>query len=97
MKEAGFDDERNVGLHRQSGVKVNTEALGGLGEMHSSISQLKICRSDGSSLLFCTDDKSFSLPTVELQPVFSHPFLMSKKQMGIESKSSSMSLGLALF
>ena len=66
VKEAGFNDEGDVGLHRQSGVKVNTEALDGLGEMHSSISQLKISGCDGSNLLFSTDDKSLSLPTVEL-------------------------------
>jgi hypothetical protein len=42
-----------------------------LGERHSSISQQKIFKSYGSNLLSRIDDRSFSLPTVELQPVFS--------------------------
>ena len=40
--------------------------------MHSSISHLKISGSDGSNLLSRTDNKSLSLPTVELKPVCSH-------------------------
>ena len=64
MKKAGFNDEGDVGLPRQSGVKVNTETLDSLVKMHSSISGC-----DGSSLLSRTDDKSLSLHTVELQPV----------------------------
>ena len=60
-------------LHRQSGVKVNTEALDGLGEMDSSMSQLMISGCDGSNLLSRTDDKSLSLHTIELQSVGSHP------------------------
>ena len=34
VKKAGFNDEGDVGLHGQKGVKVHTEALDGLGEMH---------------------------------------------------------------
>ena len=50
--------------------------------MHSGISQLKISGSDGSNLLSCTDDKSLSLRTVELQPVFSHPVFNIRKAEG---------------
>ena len=42
VKKADIDGERDVELHQQSGVKVNTEALDGWVELDSSISQLKI-------------------------------------------------------
>ena len=57
----------------ECGVKVNTEVLGALGQMPSGISLLEISGCDGSNLLSRTDDKSLSLPTVELQPDCSHP------------------------
>ena len=44
--------------------------------------------SDGSNLLSRTDDNSLSLPTVELQPVCSHPVFDVGKEMEMESRSS---------
>ena len=56
--------------------------------------QLKISGSDGSNLLSRTDDKSLSLPTVELQPVGSHPVFNFGKADGDGLKELIKVLGL---
>ena len=53
-----------------------------MGEMQSSISELKISGCHGSNLLSCSDDKSLTLPTVELLPVCSHPVFYFGKADG---------------
>jgi hypothetical protein len=42
VEKAGFNEEGDVGLHGQSGVQINAEALDSMRERHSSVIQLKI-------------------------------------------------------
>ena len=45
VKKANFDEEDDVRLHRQSGVKIHAKALDSRGKRHSSVSELKVCHS----------------------------------------------------
>ena len=66
MEKADFGEEGDVGLHGQRGVHIDAKALDSRGERYCCVGQLKIGRSEGHDPPSRTDDKSFSLLTVQL-------------------------------